>query len=43
MLVIKEPAFSIFDEVTGNPVSITALTQDQVYPNVWEVTTELLR
>jgi hypothetical protein len=41
--VIKEPAFSIFDEVTGNPVSITQLTQHPGYPNVWEVTTELVK
>ena len=40
VLVIKEPAFSIFDEATGNPVSIIRLTQDPDYPNVWEVITE---
>jgi len=40
VFVIKEPAFSIFDEMTGNPVSIRQLTQDQLYRNVWEVTTD---
>ena len=43
VLVIKEPAFSVFDEVTGNPVPITQLTQAPTYPNVWEVTTEQVK
>jgi hypothetical protein len=38
VFVIKEPAFSIFDEVTGNPVPIVQLGQDPAYRNVWEVT-----
>ena len=37
VLVIKEPAFSIFDEMTGNPVAINQLTQDPLYANVWDV------
>jgi hypothetical protein len=40
VFVIREPVFSIFDEMTGNQVAISQLTQNQLYRNVWDVFTD---
>ncbi|MFE9690601.1 hypothetical protein [Micromonospora sp. NPDC005806] len=36
-----KPVFEIFDEITGNPVNVTALTPNQLYANVWNVETDV--
>jgi hypothetical protein len=30
-----------FDEMTGNPLTVTGLTQDPLYGNAWTVTTDV--
>ncbi|WP_405868135.1 hypothetical protein OG407_49745 [Streptomyces sp. NBC_01515] len=40
-MIAETPQVRAFDELTGNPLTVSGLTQDPLYGNVWTVTTEV--
>jgi hypothetical protein len=42
-MFVETPQVRAFDEVTGDPLTVTGLTQDPLHGNAWTVTTEVPR
>jgi len=40
-LVVRTPQVRAYDETTGDPLTVTGLSQDPAYGNAWTVTTEV--
>ncbi|MEU9455117.1 hypothetical protein [Streptomyces sp. NPDC048277] len=40
-MIAQTPQVRAYDELTGNPLAVTGLTQDPLYGNAWTVTTDV--